>query len=52
MTHQKYIGNRNSQVLHAPTCDSLPYERNHIYFSTIQEALGKGYRKHYECMGN
>jgi predicted small secreted protein len=52
ISNQNYIGNRNSQVLHVPTCDSLPYERNRIYFGTIQEALNKGYRKHYECMGN
>ncbi|MDR1291093.1 MAG: DUF3465 domain-containing protein [Planctomycetaceae bacterium] len=50
--NRNYIGNINSHILHVPTCDSLPYERNRIYFGTIQEALNKGYHKHYECMGN
>ncbi|MDR1141556.1 MAG: DUF3465 domain-containing protein [Planctomycetaceae bacterium] len=52
VTGRNYIGNKNSQVLHVPTCVSLPYEQNRIYFGTIKEALDKGYRKHYECMGN
>jgi ABC-type glycerol-3-phosphate transport system substrate-binding protein len=50
--NRNYIGNKNSHVLHVPTCDSLPYEQNRTYFGTIKEALDKGYRKHYECMGN
>jgi len=50
-TLKNYIGNKNSQVLHVPTCDSLPYERNRVFFGTIDEALNQGYRKHYECMG-
>jgi hypothetical protein len=52
INNRNYIGNKNSQVLHVSTCDSLPYEQNRVYFSTIPEALNKGYRKHYECMGN
>ena len=48
---KNYIGNKNSQVLHVPTCDSLPYERNRVSFGTIDEALKQGYHKHYECMG-
>ncbi|MDR1491247.1 MAG: DUF3465 domain-containing protein [Planctomycetaceae bacterium] len=52
IANRNYIGNINSQILHVPTCNSLPYERNRIYFGTMQEALNKGYRKHYECMGN
>ena len=47
----KYIGNINSQILHVPTCDSLPYPRNRIFFETVDEAINQGYRKHYECMG-
>jgi hypothetical protein len=49
---KNYIGNKNSQVLHVPTCDSLPYEQNRIFFGTIDEALKQGYSKHYKCMGN
>ena len=48
---KNYIGNKNSQVFHVPTCDSLPYEHNRVFFGTIDEALRQGYRKHYECMG-
>jgi hypothetical protein len=51
-TVKNYIGNKNSYILHVPTCDSLPYEKNRVYFSTIKEALDQGYRKHRECMGN
>ena len=50
-TPRNYIGNKNSLVLHVPTCDSLPYEHNRVFFGTIDEALNQGYRKHYECMG-
>ena len=49
---KNYIGNKNSQVLHVPACDSLPAGHNRLYFETIDEALTQGYRKHYECMGN
>jgi hypothetical protein len=49
---RNYIGNKNSLILHVPTCNSLPYEQNRVYFSTIKEALDQGYHKHYECMGN
>ena len=51
MESKNYIGNKNSLVLHTPTCNSLPAERNRIYFGTIDEALKQGYHKHSECMG-
>lgn len=48
-----YVGNRRNHKLHSIHCDSLPYEDNRIYFSTIEEAEEAGYTdKHYECMGN
>ena len=48
-----YVGNRRNHKLHSIHCDSLPYEDNRIYFSTIEEAEQAGYTdKHYECMSN
>lgn len=49
---KNYVANRNSGKLHSIYCDSLPYEENRIYFSTIEEANNAGYSdKHKECMG-
>ncbi|MCL1977457.1 MAG: MBL fold metallo-hydrolase [Candidatus Bathyarchaeota archaeon] len=39
----EYIGNKNSKVLHRPSCGSLPGEQNRVYFSTYQEAIDAGY---------
>ena len=39
-----YIGNKNSKVLHLPTCHTLPKESNRIYFSSRDEAISAGYR--------
>ncbi|MDE7363463.1 MAG: hypothetical protein K2N27_01040 [Ruminococcus sp.] len=51
-SERNYIANRNSGKLHSIDCDSLPYEKNRIYFSTIEEANNAGYSdKHKECMG-
>lgn len=50
---KNYVANRNSGKLHSIYCDSLPYEENRIYFSTIEEANNAGYSdKHRECMGD
>lgn len=52
-TEKNYIANKNSGKLHSIYCDSLPYEQNRIYFSTIEEAHTAGYTDHHkECMGN
>jgi competence protein ComEC len=38
-----YVGNRNNQKLHLPTCRSLPSENNRIYFLSLEAALTAGY---------
>ncbi len=49
---RNYVANRNSKKLHSIHCNSLPYEENRIYFSTIEEANQAGYTdQHKECMG-
>ena len=49
---KNYIANKNSGKLHSTNCDSLPYEKNRIYFSTIEQAHNAGYTDHHrECMG-
>jgi competence protein ComEC len=45
-----YIGNVNTHKLHGPTCDSLPDEKNRVYFDTAGEALAAGYEKHKNCL--
>ena len=40
---QGYIGNINSKKFHRPDCNSLPAEKNRIYFSSRQEAVENGY---------
>lgn len=51
-SEKNYIANRNSGKLHSKYCDSLPYEQNRIYFSSIEEANKAGYtNNHKECMG-
>ena len=48
-----YVWNTRNHKLHSIYCDSLPYEENKIYFSTIDEANAAGYTdQHYECMGD
>lgn len=46
-----YIGNKNSKKFHAPTCDSLPTEKNRIEFSTYKEAINAGYTPCGGCIG-
>lgn len=49
---KNYVANKNSRKLHSIYCDSLPYEENRVYFSTVEEANNAGYYdKHKECMG-
>lgn len=48
---EHYIGNGNSRILHAPTCDGLPSERNRVCFDSFAEALAAGYTPHSECLG-
>ena len=46
-----YIGNKNSQVFHAPTCGSLPKEKNQVIFDSYQDAIDAGYRPCGSCLG-
>ena len=46
-----YIGNKNSQKFHAPTCDSLPKEGNRVYFDTYKDAIAAGYTPCGGCLG-
>lgn len=38
----EYIGNKNSQKFHLPTCKNLPAEKNRIYFDSRQAAIDAG----------
>ena len=40
---QKYIGNVNSKKFHLPSCNGLPYEKNRVYFDSIDAAHQAGY---------
>lgn len=40
---QTYIGNIKSKKFHLSSCNSLPYEKNRIYFKTKEEAIDLGY---------
>ena len=44
------IGNKKSKVYHTDLCDSLPLEKNRIYFDTEEEAITQGYRPHNSCV--
>lgn len=46
-----YIGNKNSQKFHAPTCDSLPEEGNQVFFDTYKDAIAAGYTPCGGCLG-
>jgi competence protein ComEC len=45
-----YIGNVNSHVLHSPSCNNLPSEKNQVVFKTFDKALAEGYTKHKVCL--
>ena len=48
---QVFIGNKNSRKFHAPTCDSLPGEKNRVEFETYKEAVEAGYTPCSGCIG-
>ena len=50
-TEERYIGNANSQILHAPTCQYLPSQRNQVIFDTYEEAVNAGFTPHADCLG-
>lgn len=45
----KYIGNKNSKILHKDDCSSLPDEGNRIYFDNREEAISKGFKPCSTC---
>lgn len=47
LTH--YIGNRNSQIYHRPTCGSLPAEQNQVLFDSRPDAENAGYTPCSNC---
>lgn len=48
---ERYIGNGNSHILHAPACDGLPSQRNQVVFASYEEAIAAGYTPHRDCLG-
>ena len=46
---QTYIGNINTKKFHLPSCYSLPYEKNRIYFNSRNEAVSYGYSSCGNC---
>jgi competence protein ComEC len=47
---QYYIGNKNSKILHLPTCNSLPAEKNQVRFDSYEDAIAQGYTPCGRCM--
>lgn len=47
----QYIGNKNSQKFHDPSCKNLPKEENRVYFDSYQEAVSAGYSPCGSCLG-
>ena len=45
-----YIGNKNSLVLHLPSCSGLPAEKNQVRFNDYQAAINAGYTPCSGCM--
>ena len=45
-----YIGNKNSKVLHVPSCSGLPAEKNQLRFESYDEAIKNGYSPCSRCM--
>lgn len=46
----KYIGNKNSKVVHIDTCTSLPAEQNRVYFDSYEQAVSEGFRPCGNCL--
>ncbi len=45
-----YVGNKNSKILHLPSCGSLPKEENRAYFESYDDAIAAGYTPCSKCM--
>ena len=50
-TAVSYIGNKNSQKFHTPSCSSLPKEENRVYFDSYDDAIEAGYTPCGSCLG-
>ena len=48
-TEGAYIGNINSKKFHKPDCNSLPAEKNRVYFSSREEAVNSQYEPCGNC---
>ena len=46
----EYIGNRNSKKFHKPTCNTLPAEKNRVYFNSRSEAVENGFTPCGNCL--
>lgn len=46
----QYIGNKSSKVYHHPDCNSLPAEKNRVFFDSIAEAEAEGYHPCSRCL--
>lgn len=49
-TEQIYIGNKNSQIYHDESCNSLPNSQNRVTFKSSSEAGNAGYKPHSICI--
>lgn len=47
---EHYIGNKNSQKFHSPSCSNLPAQKNQVIFSTYKEAVAAGYTPCTSCL--
>lgn len=43
------IGNRKSKKYHLPTCHTLPYPKNQVFFDSAEEAASSGYKPCKNC---
>jgi len=44
-----FIGNKNSEIFHRPSCSNLPAEKNRVYFISRQEVVQSGYQPCGNC---
>ena len=47
----QFIGNKNSQKFHSPTCANLPAEKNTVLFDSYQDAIDAGFTPCGSCLG-
>ena len=51
IAEEMYIGNKNSKKFHRPSCNTLPAEKNRVYFNSRDEAISEGFSPCGNCMG-